>query len=382
MLFAFSKILLIATHTYFSHTHNMSQKRSLILPAGVIFLLLAMTATGLLYTRPNQYSFTLQTFTPPPLDLNFSSLEICPIDLSLNGRLDFVLLTQNTKNADKPSPIILYRNMGVNSWQIEVRNDITFIHPRNCLTGDFNGDGFPDLAIADHGYDHPPYDGGQPQILLSDKNGQLKKAGSAFFFTTPVFNFNVAVADFNSDQKDDLLLLNITQSPPQLFLNSNHQKLTEHSERLPDFVRTLQKKFLGVVATDINQDGFVDLVLGGHGGKQPNENFERDVVLFGSQGGAFQELLPEIFPARRNGAELSSVELVQADFSGDSYPDIAVLYHTVGLMTDGYVDFFENQSGRSFRRLLLSKEFKNHPESIFGFHGLSPIASRTRTQMI
>ncbi len=70
--------------------------------------------------------------------------------------------------------------------------------PQSVAVGDFNGDGTPDLAVADNG-------GASVSVLVGDGNGGFTPAGGSPFAAGPNPAF-VTVEDFNGDGKPDLLI--------------------------------------------------------------------------------------------------------------------------------------------------------------------------------
>jgi len=72
--------------------------------------------------------------------------------------------------------------------------------PSSVAVGDFNGDGKPDLAIAD-------YNGDNVTVLLGDGTGRFTAAPSSPFPAGSQPN-SVAVGDFNGDGKLDLAIAN------------------------------------------------------------------------------------------------------------------------------------------------------------------------------
>src|SRR5262249_16471359 len=50
------------------------------------------------------------------------------------------------------------------------------VMPRKMIIADFNGEGNPELFIADHGYDAPPFRGAQSTLVLSTPDGHYVDA--------------------------------------------------------------------------------------------------------------------------------------------------------------------------------------------------------------
>jgi len=71
--------------------------------------------------------------------------------------------------------------------------------PNSVAVGDFNGDGKPDLAVANSG------SGGPVSVLLGNGDGTFQAAVNFGAGSTPA---SVAVGDFNGDGKPDLAVAN------------------------------------------------------------------------------------------------------------------------------------------------------------------------------
>src|SRR5439155_15021534 len=75
--------------------------------------------------------------------------------------------------------------------------------PKSVAIGDLNGDGKPDLAVANTG-SYPGYDG-TVSVLLGNGNGSF---GAKTNFGTGSKPFSVAIGDVNGDGRPDLAVAN------------------------------------------------------------------------------------------------------------------------------------------------------------------------------
>src|SRR5207247_1513760 len=84
-------------------------------------------------------------------------------------------------------------------------------YPWSTAIGDFNGDGRPDLAVANWG-------SGNVSVLLGNGDGTFQPHGN---YVTRAGPISVAVADFNGDLKLDLVVTD--QGPPggAIYTNAN-----------------------------------------------------------------------------------------------------------------------------------------------------------------
>lgn len=164
-------------------------------------------------------------------------------------------------------------------------------------SGDFNGDGISDLAVADAGC-------GQVTILLGNGNGTFTESGS--FSTGPGAQFapySVAVGDFNSDGKLDLVTANELNNNSSVLLGNGDGTFQSHV----DYDTGADSR--QVAAGDFNGDGRLDEAVSSSEGVS---------ILLGKGDGTFEA--QTLYPLATN----DNPYLTIADLNGDSKLDLAV----------------------------------------------------------
>ena len=168
-------------------------------------------------------------------------------------------------------------------------------NPVSIAVGDFNGDGYPDLAVAN-------YASTNIAILLGNGNGT--------FQNWPGYNLNVppksiAVADFNRDGRADLVVSG-PQSVTVLLGNGNgtFQSPLNNTVAGGDFV----------AVGDFNGDGIDDLAVADN---EANGHSQLSVLL-GNGDGSFQR--PALVTINYFDVQFITV----ADFNHDGHPDLAI----------------------------------------------------------
>jgi VCBS repeat-containing protein len=167
--------------------------------------------------------------------------------------------------------------------------------PASVAVGDFNGDGSPDLAVANQ--------------LANTVSVLLGSAGGSFTRQIPDlavggFPTSVAVGDFNGDSDPDLAVTNGSGSVSVL-LGGGGASFT----RQPDL--TIGGTPWSVAVGDFNGDSDPDLAVA-------NQLSNNVSVLIGGSGGSFTRQTPDLAV----GSAPTSVAV--GDFNGDHDPDLAV----------------------------------------------------------
>ena len=134
------------------------------------------------------------------------------------------------------------------------------IHPRKAIVADFNKDGRPDVFVACHGWDAPPFPGERNKIILSQPGGTY-----VINDASPDIGFfhSGAAADLNGDGYPDVVLsTNIDSERAIVLLNKGDGTFARESgTRLPT---ALAGNYFSLELLDINEDGVLDFIIGGH----------------------------------------------------------------------------------------------------------------------
>lgn len=129
--------------------------------------------------------------------------------------------------------------------------------PTAVATGDFNGDGHPDLAVANS----PSNSAGQGQdgltVLLGDGSGGYHTIGSAPV-TTGAAPTQLAAGDLDGDSDDDIAVSNMNSGTASIARLDPDGRVVVESIRVGNMPK-------GIAIADLNGDRKADLVIANNG---------------------------------------------------------------------------------------------------------------------
>jgi VCBS repeat protein/PASTA domain-containing protein/FG-GAP repeat protein len=173
-------------------------------------------------------------------------------DLNGGGKLD--LVTAN----EEANTISVLLNRGDGSFGVR-GNYATGGSPRSVAIGDLNGDGRPDLAIANFGGEVPSTIGTTLSVLLNRGDGSFQPRVD---YPTGKGPLSVAIGDLNGDGRPDLAIANFGGGVPSTFGNTVSVLLNTGDgsfEAKRDYRTGISPD--SVAIGDLNGDGKPDLAI-------------------------------------------------------------------------------------------------------------------------
>jgi hypothetical protein len=191
---------------------------------------------------------------------------------------------------------------------------ISGIDARAIAAGDFNGDGFVDLAVATG-----PAQGTAVFLSIVDPANTSRRmlANTPITLGDPSTSRAIAVADFNSDKNLDVVTAGGAGFASRIYMNAGQAAFTGAN------VGDVNDDSYAVAVGDVNGDGLPDLVFANNG----------PTSVYLNRGAGVFELAAKLGTANSRGAVLVDLfgdalpELVLANASGDA----AVYRNTAGV---------------------------------------------------
>jgi hypothetical protein len=269
------------------------------------------------------------------------------LDLDGDGDTDiFIGATSSFSNAKQISEV--YLNDGFGSFILDkdfFANPPTFFSPRKSIIGDYNGDGKEDIYVAGSGWDQPPWSGEASVLILSSATGYTTSVLDEFIG----YEHGAASADVDADGDLDIVGV-ITDTPTKrnanyvmMLINDGSGNFVHDTTKL----QNLKGRYYTVELVDVDQDGYVDLLLGGFSTETWKPITE---ILWGSELGDYSNWNKTILPAVPGYEFALDIDVGDIDNDGDK--DI-ILNRTgsdegLGYYVGYHVQILKNNGDRSF----------------------------------
>ncbi|MDX1671661.1 MAG: VCBS repeat-containing protein [Balneolaceae bacterium] len=245
-------------------------------------------------------------------------------DINNDGRTDLYFTANMGRNR-------LYLNRGMFNFEEVTDSAGVAGHENGWSSGatmaDINGDGWLDIYVSQVNYRNRE---GRNQLFINNRDGTFTDRAEEYGLDFEGYSVQAAFFDFDNDQDLDMYLLNhsihsrgsftdvVTRSVrdqkagDRLYRN-DEGSFTDISEQAGIYSSQLGYG-LGVVASDINMDGCIDLYVS-------NDFHENDYLYINQCDGTFNEVLQNA----TGHTSRASMGIDVADFNNDLRPDVMVL---------------------------------------------------------
>ena len=290
-----------------------------------------------------------------PLDLGLTSSG----DLNNDGNSDLLVLGASYpyRGAPVAQPSLLLLGTGDGNFSVASQAvlpfaSLTTVHPREVVFADFNGDGFKDVFVADHGYDTMPFPGAQNKLFLSNGNGSWRDASSSLPQISD-FSHGASAADVNGDGAIDIVVGNIPRPnpvDPYILLNNGAGGFSRAEGLLPTgpggALNADIRRMTSELLVDLDGDGRAELVAGA--GFSTSARPVSMQILWNTNGSFAQAPATELPPPAFFGREQSVYDIQALDVNFDGLQDLLVAYQGAGSLGGWELQVLVNKGNRTF----------------------------------
>ena len=257
-------------------------------------------------------------------------------DLDNDGDSDLILTFRAIQDSPARYPDdeipyfpILLRNLGDGNFEkIEIENQqYKVVVPREIQFADFNLDGHLDIYIADQGYDDTPYPGQKNVLYLSDSEGNYTDSSTLvernWYDGYKAITHSASVGDVNGDSYPDILV----GEPGPTYIHINKEGLDFEASleggKIPEEVTAFNddkgdyvRKSFATLLEDINNDGILELIMGGSVGG------DFAYILKQDGEGNFDYSTKVELPNGSFGTNGETIDIASADINNDGLKDL------------------------------------------------------------
>ncbi|HEY1985786.1 MAG TPA: FG-GAP-like repeat-containing protein [Terracidiphilus sp.] len=250
-----------------------------------------------------------------PITVGIQPRSIALDDFNSDGILDLAVA-----NGKDGTVTILLGNGDGTFYQAHKSPVTVGMTPYSLATGDLNGDGVPDVAVAN---------GASNAVTILVGNGDGTFTQAPVSPVTPGYAPTfVAIGDLNADGKADLAVVNNGNNTVTILLNNGDGTFTQPAAS-PLKVGTSP---YSIALGDFNGDGIPDVAVANACGNGPSckaSSYKGTVsILQGNGDGTFT-------PASISAVPVGNwpISVAAADFSRDGIPDLAITNYSSGTVT-------------------------------------------------
>ena len=277
--------------------------------------------------------FTVQTSNLPnrPGTDGTGATEYTVGDFNGDGKVDVILSYFYSPLQDKPVPVRFLSGDGKGAFTDTTAatfgaNVPVTTQPRESVVADFNGDGRPDIFIADHGYDREPFPGAQNTLMLSSGATGFVNATDRLP-QVKLFTHSAEAVDIDGDGDLDIYVGNENGKGASLLINDGTGHFTSNQSNLPSLLtdQFTHQQFSSVAFFDADGDGDLDMFVG-----TATDLGTASRLLLNDGHGKFtltDQLLAT--PAGKAAGD-HSVDAQAYDFNGDGRQDVMVEFNLHG----------------------------------------------------
>ena len=178
-----------------------------------------------------------------------------------NNYDNFVDMPEGYTGYERKQPIRFFLGDCQGNFTPDPINDnlyLGLVHGREFLFGDFNNDNYADFFLVGHGYDKQPFPGEFLKSLISDGNGGYIEND---YTDLVAFYHSGATGDYDNDGDLDVIVISPGGPTDLSAIYENNGGVLTANQELVD--QSLFSSMLHVELHDINNDGYLDLILGG-----------------------------------------------------------------------------------------------------------------------
>lgn len=193
-----------------------------------------------------------------------------PIDYNRDGYVD-IICTPTDWTVDCRFPLEFYIGNPDGSFSVDDKNNLKIAglnNTRKVISGDYNGDNVPDICLIGHGYDAKPFPGEYPIVLLSNSDGTYSDIR---FMEYVSFYHGGTSADFDNDGDLDIFLIDSGRGYSIFLINDGKGNFTVSKDLVN---QELMASMYTAELFDIDKDGYIDLMVGGHDHEGPGKWWE------------------------------------------------------------------------------------------------------------